>query len=66
MYIDIHNPQRVECQTHDGTKSGGPFATIRFESRGSLLTMFFVDPDSMREHAEALRLLADSLEEKQS
>lgn len=64
MDTQVHNPTRTKCQT--SVTQHGPFAMVSFECQhGGTATLFFNSPDDLREHAEAMRLLADSLEEKQ-
>lgn len=66
MDVNMHCPKRTQCETMKAEESG-PFAIMGFKDNdGATLNLFFTNPDEMREHAEALRLLADSLEERQS
>jgi len=65
MYADIHNPKREACNVL--TNENGSFATVRFIGDvGGTMTMFFSSPDDLRNHATALKLLAEALEEKQA
>lgn len=68
MDVNAHKLTRAECRTYPATEHGErPFAVIGFDDdQGSRVNLFFDNADEMREHAEALRLLADSLEERQS
>lgn len=70
MEVTIHNAKRTRCETMYVEYSIPPhqeIALIEFEceSKGSVV-MFFNDPEALLEHATAMKLLAEALEEEQS
>lgn len=67
MFINIHNPKRVEVDVLRGDKQTQTFATVRYASpTGGVITMYFNSPDDLRNEATALKLLAEKLEEEQA
>ena len=66
MDANVHNPERTQCQTMHSEGLSGHFAVIGFGCHmGGTVNLFFNSPEDLREHAAAMMLLADSLEEKQ-
>ena len=70
MNADIYQPTRTRCNTmfvEYSTKPSQHIAVIGFECEGGgEITMYFNTPDELRQHATAMQLLAEALEEEQS
>jgi len=65
MDVSVHNPERKQCETMEC--ESGVFAIIGFECQyGGITNLFFTAPDELRQHATAMNLLAEKLEEEQS
>ena len=70
MHADVHNPERTRCKTmmveySDQDQRHIEIIDFKCEAGGTV-TMYFNTPDELRQHATAIKLLAEALEEEQS